>query len=207
MVSFACSDQLVLAAVNEVFSILVFAKESGELLRELKYHTLDIQIVACHPANDKIIMSASYDGSVAVWNVESGRRLFGHRTNCKFLDGAFSPSGDYFALTDDLGRISLFAYGVSADTYSLAPDVQLLFSDWMDAVFDENRVPIDPIAQRPSHMIPPRLTYGLERNPNAIATRESFYQTAFESKEPWLGSEAQKKQEGLLRQLPSGNCS
>lgn len=207
MVSFARNDQMVLAAVNELNSVLVFAKESGELLRELKYHTLDIQVLSVHPINDRIIMTASYDGSVAVWDIDTGRRLFEQRTTCKFLDGAFSPSGDYFALTDDLGRISLFAHGISEDTYAMAPDVQLLLSDWMDPVFDENRVPIDPIAQRPGHLLPPRLTCGLERNPNPIVTRESFYPTAFDTDVPWMGSEAQKRQEATLRkQLASENA-
>lgn len=98
MVSFADSDRLVLAAVNELFSILVFDKVTKRLVHDLRWHTQDIQILSCHPTNDRILLSASYDGSIAIWDVPSGIRLFEYRTNCRFLDGSFSPTGIFFCL-------------------------------------------------------------------------------------------------------------
>lgn len=93
MVSFANSDQLIVTAVNELFAIVVFDKKMKSILFDIRWHTQDIQILSCHPTNDRILLSASYDGSVAIWDIPTGTRLFEYRTNCRFLDGSFSPSG------------------------------------------------------------------------------------------------------------------
>lgn len=77
MVSFANKDQLIVAAINHSFSIIVFEKESRRLIQAHKFHTSDIQILTCHPIHDHIILSASYDGRVALWNTRSGKQIFG----------------------------------------------------------------------------------------------------------------------------------
>lgn len=64
--------------------------------------------------------------------------------------------GSYFALTDDMGRVSMFAAGVSEDHYFLSPDSQFLASDWHVPIFHENGIVIDPLTQVPkaqSHFI------------------------------------------------------
>ncbi len=100
-------------------------------------------------------------------------------------------------LADDLGRISIFGSGISPDTYSLAPDCQLLLQDWMEPVFDESRTPIDPIAQRPSFLVPPRLTCGLERTPNPVITTPEFFTTVVP--EGWFESANQIRHEELVQ--------
>lgn len=200
MASFACDDRLVLAAVNELFVIMVWDKVTGALLHTLRHHTADIQILVPHPTLERVLLSASYDGTVAVWDMLSGRLLcsFKGRGQCKYLDGTFSPGGEYFALTDDIGRVSLFALGVSPDSFALAPDVQVLASDWLDAAFDDSRNPVDPLANRPCHLVPPRITCDLERRPNPMITTREFFQPVV--LDTWMGSEAQKRQEALLKQ-------
>jgi len=172
------------------------------LLHTLRHHKVDIQILLCHPIQERILVSASYDGSVVFWDLITGKQLGLHKSrgNCKYLDGAFSPSGNFLALTDDIGRVSLFAWGTSPDAYARAPDVQLLPSDWMDPVFDENGHPVDPIALRPAHLIPPQQTCGLERRLHPVLTTPSFFQAPLIPEPGWMGSEAQKQQDALLRQ-------
>lgn len=174
MTTFACDDQLILAATTADGHVIRVYTRTGTILQTFPYHQGEIQILTCHPTNSALILSAAYDGSVAVWEAATGRIVYATRFPCKFLDGAWSPSGDYFALTDELGRVSLFATGVSPDTFKMAPSVQLLPSDWMEPLFDAGRRPLDPITGHPP--IPnPIQTVGLERHPNPIHTARSFH--------------------------------
>jgi hypothetical protein len=59
----------------------------------------------------------------------------------------YVPIGMHFSLTDDLGRVSIFATGVSEDSYSLSPDSQFLASDWHTPIFSDNGIIIDPLTQ------------------------------------------------------------
>lgn len=197
MVSFANGDEYIAAAVNELFAVLIFDRHTGRTVHTLQYHSTDIQIVQCHPQNDRILLTASYDGSVALWNVVTGRQLFSHRSTCRFLDGTFSPSGDFFALTDDLGRATLYACGVSGDSFALAPECQFLVSDWLDPTFDESRMPVDPIAQRPAHLNPPLVTCGLERDLNPVQVARGFFAPVVPA--GWAGSLAQLRWEDALQ--------
>lgn len=83
----------------------------------------------------------------------------------------------------------------------MAPDVQLLMSDWLEPIFDEQRIPIDPLAQRPSHLVHPQLTCGLERNPNPIKTSASFFEEVIP--DDWIGSLGQQKQDHNQKELKS----
>lgn len=76
MVSFADRDALIIAAVKAPVAIVVFSKASGNVLHELCYHSSDVQILTCHPLNDNLLLSAGYDGKVALWDLKSGRTIF-----------------------------------------------------------------------------------------------------------------------------------
>ncbi len=92
MISFARNDEIILTAVNELFVVLVFEKSTGELLHTLKYHTKDIQVVVPHPSILDLVMTASYDGSVALWNISTGQILFSTRSHSRFDLTCFSLS-------------------------------------------------------------------------------------------------------------------
>lgn len=147
MVSFADRDNLVVAATSKPSAIYVFDSVKGNLIRKLDFHLSDIQILSCHPIYDTLLLSASYDGRVAMWDLSTGKQTFSFQANCKFLDGAFSPSGTMFCIGDDLGRIAVFASGICPDNFSSAPECQFMPSDWIEPIFSENGTVIDPLYQ------------------------------------------------------------
>lgn len=50
--------------------IRIWHKERGELLRELKGHTLPVNTVAFSPRKENLLVSVSDDGTVRIWGLE-----------------------------------------------------------------------------------------------------------------------------------------
>jgi hypothetical protein len=94
-------------------------------------HTKACTVVASHPLDASIIMSAGLDGYIKIWDLDSGKCEFSFLNmheygclenlsdtgkTCGYLDGTFSPDGMNLVLTDDTGRISVLdALGTSRD--------------------------------------------------------------------------------------------
>jgi hypothetical protein len=94
-------------------------------------HMKACTVVASHPLDASIIMSAGLDGYIKIWDLEYGKCEFSFSNTheygclenlsdkgktCGYLDGTFSPDGMNLVLTDDTGRISVLdALGISRE--------------------------------------------------------------------------------------------
>jgi WD40 repeat protein len=55
--------------------------------------------------------SVSWDGSVRIWDANTGRQMYNFETERQNWTGAFSPDSRFFAATDGLGRVRLYDLG------------------------------------------------------------------------------------------------
>ncbi|KAI9008379.1 hypothetical protein BC832DRAFT_620450 [Gaertneriomyces semiglobifer] len=77
-VAFTCDDQrVVTACVDKILHgvVRVHSAVDGSLLHTLTDHTAVIYVLDAHPTDSRIVLSASYDGRIIVWDVVSGIKL------------------------------------------------------------------------------------------------------------------------------------
>ena len=71
----------VLAAVSD-HTIRVWSADTGQLQRKLMKdgppdsgHSASVHILEAHPSHPSLMLSASYDGLIIIWNITSGQRV------------------------------------------------------------------------------------------------------------------------------------
>lgn len=175
IVTYCCGDEKILAAINQSFELILFDTHKTKPALSLRYHQAEVFILTSNPIDDRIVLSAGCDGQAALWDTQTGRMIFEYRMeNCRFLDGGFSQNGTMFALVDDLGRVSVFGCGISADSYSDAPTSQFFPTDWNELVFDGQRNAVDATTQRPPHLVPRDVIVSIEKNPYNVSMKEDY---------------------------------
>lgn len=143
-------------------------------------HQKACPVLASHPLDTSIVMSASLDGFIKVWNIENGNCEFSHFNThqygslenfsdkgkvCGYLDGTFSPDGMNLVLTDDTGRISVLdALGSQRDqeinnvsVHDHAPSwmqEQYFANDYYDLFYDRNGYCIERGSRLPPYIAP-----------------------------------------------------
>lgn len=137
-------------------------------------HTMQCPVVIPHPTDLSLMCSAGADGTVKVWDWESGRCLFTHKNSVEFgpcaennartkisgyLDGAFSPDGTGLVLTDDNGRITILDSLVSSRSTDInATDAwvreQYFANDYYELFYDTNGYCVERGSEQPPHLAP-----------------------------------------------------
>ncbi|CAI5738449.1 unnamed protein product [Peronospora farinosa] len=129
--------------------IRVWEPESGQLLMTLgavdkekkNGHVNAAFALSAHPTDWRIVVTAGYDGRVFLWDISTGRMLKSF-TNLSpdskplsNLDGGFTPNGDGFCFTDQIGRLLIFGTG-SGEEYAATPVQQYFLHDYVMLVTD-----------------------------------------------------------------------
>lgn len=108
---------------DSAFRLHVFDPWTGAPLHMLKGHKDKAHVLAAHPLNSRIAMTAGYDGLLIVWDVDMGvqlRSLALQHTGpagwswCDPLpavEGRFTPGGDAVVLADAAGQWHVFGSG------------------------------------------------------------------------------------------------
>lgn len=88
-------------------------------------------LLAPHPKDEDILVTASGQGKIYLWDVSQRRVLrefteydnytLGSFTFNDGIDGAFSPDGDALIIGSLYGSLSLFSFGGSEDAFALTP--------------------------------------------------------------------------------------
>ena len=67
----------VLQVVSSVsdHTIRVWDAETGQEVQRLVGHQAPVHILECHPLHHRLAMSASYDGTTRLWNLQTGKML------------------------------------------------------------------------------------------------------------------------------------
>ncbi|CAI5746194.1 unnamed protein product [Peronospora destructor] len=129
--------------------IRVWEPESGQLLMTLgavdkekkNGHVNAAFALSAHPTDWRIVVTAGYDGRMFLWDISTGRMLKSF-TNLSpdskplsNLDGGFTPNGDGFCFTDQIGRLLIFGTG-SGEEYAATPVQQYFVHDYAMLVTD-----------------------------------------------------------------------
>lgn len=125
------------------------------MVHSLFGHEDSIFVLNCHPIDDRILLSAGYDGKIVIWNLEAGKMIISIDNAMKqFLDGQFSEDGFWFAVTDYEGGCALFSVIGTLSLYEPLPVEQFFGTDYMPLTRDINQYVIDETSQLPPHLIP-----------------------------------------------------
>ncbi|KAG1699672.1 hypothetical protein DVH05_012567 [Phytophthora capsici] len=129
--------------------IRVWDPDSGKLLMTLgaidkdkkNGHVNAAFALSTHPTDWRIVVTAGYDGRVFLWDISTGRMLKSF-TNLSpdakplsNLDGGFTPDGNGFCFTDQIGRLLIFGTG-SGEQYAATPVQQYFLHDYVMLVTD-----------------------------------------------------------------------
>ncbi|XP_065316123.1 PH-interacting protein-like isoform X2 [Gordionus sp. m RMFG-2023] len=169
MVSWNCNDSLVLTAMSN-FRIKIWNPYKGYLLHELKAHSDDIFVLEQHPKDPNLMISASHDGYIILWDISSGiavNKIFNNIENYghgAIFDCKFSPHGLLMAATDSHGQLSIFGFGYS-DAYNNCPREQFFHTDFRPLVRDANNHVIDEQTHVEPHLMPPPFLVDIDGNP------------------------------------------
>ena len=108
-------DRYVIASMGDN-SIRVFDVESGNVTHNMRGHTSSTYVLQSNPLDSRLVMSASYDGKVIIWDIVKGMevRVFdGSHYNTQLVDGNWHPDGATLIVSDLAGQFSIFGTGDS----------------------------------------------------------------------------------------------
>ena len=163
--------------------LYIWDSKSGNCLIGLPAaHDKPCPVLFTHPFDSTILVSAGADGSVKIWDLDTGECTFSHLNlhsygaienladrgkKCGYLDGSFSRDGLHLVLTDDSGRVTIIDVlgskdfadtGVSQNIDNTrAPtwmQEQYFANDYYDLFYDVNGYCIERGSRRPPHLAP-----------------------------------------------------
>jgi hypothetical protein len=89
-------------------------------------------------------------------------------TENSLVDGKWSSSGLWFAVSDDQGTMSLFGTGDKA-AYDAAPQEQFFPWDFASVLQDANHYAIDERTSQPHHLLPRNVICDVLGRPHSIS--------------------------------------
>jgi WD40 repeat protein len=73
--------------------------------------SVEVHTLFAHPSDKRLVLSACTDGKAVLWDIYGGAMLRRIEVGSHIQDGAFSPDGLHFVLSDNLGYFSLYGSG------------------------------------------------------------------------------------------------
>ena len=149
------------------------------MVHEFKTHQSDVYVLVCHPTLNHLILSGGYDGLIILWDISKMTAIKGkvcinrkefNLNGRKILDGQFSPEGSFFAISDDLGMITLFGTAQFQENYLNTPSEQFFLNDYSRLIYDEYLNAGDEATQIAPHLLPRGPTY----NASSIMNSSQF---------------------------------
>ncbi len=104
-------DGSLLATGSVDTAAAVWDSETLDLIRRLEGHAGVVWAVAFDPVRPELA-TASDDGTVRIWHIESGTARLVLRSQGKFYDTAYSPDGRYLAAVSSDGAVSVFVIDI-----------------------------------------------------------------------------------------------
>ncbi|KAF9904975.1 Bromodomain and WD repeat-containing protein 3 [Linnemannia zychae] len=151
-------DDSTVILTTSLGEIKIFDSVTGEWIHTLKGHAprCSIYVVDVHPQDNRILMTAGYDGQVILWDMSKGIKLKSWTyAEQEFLDGRFSPDGMMFAVTDQEGKCILFGAGKNLDDFQDARSFveQTFWSDYAPVRYDADHNVVDDTTQIAPHLM------------------------------------------------------
>lgn len=161
-------DEYVVSSSSDA-KIRIWNSYTGQLVRILEAHTREVYIMDTHPFDERIILTAGYDGKCILWDIEKGVALSRFSTESRtaqgrnfdapngyypnVMDGKFSPDGMSFSVTDTSGALTIFGVD-SGESMVLAPEEQFFANDLVPFRWDENLRAVSQECGRLLHLLP-----------------------------------------------------
>ena len=152
-----------IAACFQDASIAVFSVESREVLWQFRtVHTNETYALYTHPWLTTILISASFDGTVAIWDLSPQKyedeesSLVAHlhdskNQNALYRDVAWAPSGLAFSVVDNEGN--LIIYGGGEPLWGAQYLEQFLPLEFHNVAFDAKGIAVDVIRGCLPHLL------------------------------------------------------
>eukprot|EP00039_Didymoeca_costata_P024071 m.9173 g.9173 ORF g.9173 m.9173 type:complete len:1871 (+) comp4018_c0_seq1:196-5808(+) len=160
-------------------TIHVWSSHDRQLRHVLRRHEEAIVQIVESPTEPDIILSASLDARVILWDVSAGRALkemiiYQESQPLDALDICFAPDGLAFTVTDLWGRWTQFGFH-HASKFRQVPCYQFFNHDLAPVTWDANLYAIDQNTERPVHTLPQalRICEGGPVDLNTARTMES----------------------------------
>lgn len=185
MVIWSLDDEYIIAAIaplkktqenrNITYQpfIHVWNSHSGNLVHTFKDHTDKVFVLENHPTDNRIVLSAGYDGVIAVFDIVAGVILQKFiESGSKAVDGKFSPDGHSFCISDTSGQLLFYSDG-GEDFFKKTEVDQFFHTDYLPLIFDANFNFLDETSQLPPHLQDPYPRVDFLGKPHA---NQSVYQ-------------------------------
>lgn len=120
------TDDFRLCTASQDNIIRIWDTSSGELLHSMAGHTEYVSLTEPHPVHYDILLTGGHDGTIFLWDVKKGTKIFMCETQNMITAISFSPNGSMFAVSNNRGIVHLFGIGYNISMYSQAPVEQFL---------------------------------------------------------------------------------
>ncbi|PSC70372.1 WD40 YVTN repeat-like-containing domain,Bromodomain isoform [Micractinium conductrix] len=163
-IAWSADDQRLCVSITD-HGVRVLGMPRGDLLHTLAIHTNHVHILECHPTDPSLAFSASYDGTLALWNLHSGavlRRFTSRQTRpdgrswpdlLPLSDGHFSPDGASITVSDVAGQMHQYTLGARCALLARAPYDQFFSTDYNPLLRDLQHNVLDAVTQLPPHVL------------------------------------------------------
>jgi WD40 repeat protein len=141
----------------------VWDSMTGDLLRTIPFvGQVACKVLSTHPTDPTIAVTCGMDGFINVWNIEYESLVTSQHicdldsvSPSNLVDASFSPDGQYLAVTDTIGRLTLIGLEPSkSDRESVFYVDQYFSSDYSDFVLDAEGNAIDAGTNAAMHEAP-----------------------------------------------------
>ncbi|KAG0302198.1 Bromodomain and WD repeat-containing protein 3 [Dissophora globulifera] len=151
-------DDSTVILTTSLGEIKIFDSATGGWIHTLKGHVRGtlVYVVDVHPHDNRVLLTAGYDGQVFLWDIVKGIKLNSWSyPDHEFLDGRFSADGLMFAVTDQEGKCTLFGAGKNPDDYKDARCFveQTFWSDYAPVRYDADHNVVDDTTQIAPHLM------------------------------------------------------
>jgi len=138
------------------------ANNQGNLVHVFRKHRGQAMVVAPHPSDPGICLTAGWDGMILIWDILKGelvsQNLAVHSNGIvHVLDAAFLPfakTGADVVCSDSMGRVNFLGTRSGAE-YTATPPAQFFANDRATLLHDQHGNAVDSQSQLPPHLCPP----------------------------------------------------
>ncbi|KAJ3172468.1 hypothetical protein HDU88_005796 [Geranomyces variabilis] len=103
-ICWAIDDDSVITALDDN-KVRVWRPDTGELMFTMEAHTGPVYNLSAHPKDRSIVLSASYDGLLVLWDISTGRELKRFNFERPITDASFRADGEAIGVVDMGGFI------------------------------------------------------------------------------------------------------
>ncbi|KAI8912104.1 hypothetical protein DFJ77DRAFT_520367 [Powellomyces hirtus] len=146
------NDTRVITASDD-FKVRVWDSVTAELYFTMEAHVAAVYNLAAHPKDPNILLSASYDGRLVIWDIERGIELKRFEFHHSLTDASFRADGTAIGVVDLSGMTHFLAVGISQEDYTDKFE-QFFACDFDNVVLNAEGILYDPTNDAAPHLVP-----------------------------------------------------